>query len=256
MAPGRSRCDPAGALRQQAQQVAPAWPQGAPRPAPSPNGAAPASPARDDLAARLARFARECYARGWALGTSGNFSAVVGERPFRLAVTGSGLDKGALTADDIVYVDARGRLVEGARRPSAETSLHLAVVRIRGARAVAHTHSVWATLLSQRHAAEGGVLIEGLEMLKGLAGLTTHQAREWVPILENSQDYPALAAQVEQHLAAHPACHGFLLRGHGLYTWGDSLEEAKRHLEVLEFLFEVLARSGVAAPEPALASHP
>jgi methylthioribulose-1-phosphate dehydratase len=43
-------------------------------------------------------------------------------------------------------------------------------------------------------------------------------------------------------LAAHPDAHGFLIRRHGLYTWGQDLAEAKRHLETLEFLFEAIER--------------
>jgi methylthioribulose-1-phosphate dehydratase len=255
MARGQAIQDVTATLLARGQVDTPALRQDGVLSGPALDGATPGSPAFDQLAVGLARFTRACYARGWALGTSGNFSVVAGEAPLRLAVTGSGLDKGALTPDDIVCVDAQGRLVAGSRRPSAETGLHLAILRVRAARAVAHTHSVWGTLLSLRHASQGGVLVQGLEMLKGLAGVTTHQAQEWVPILENSQDYDSLSAQVEQALAAHPAAHGFLLRGHGLYTWGDSLDELKRHLEILEFLFEVVARGGAAVPEPVLAAY-
>ncbi|MGH9849293.1 MAG: class II aldolase/adducin family protein, partial [Blastocatellia bacterium] len=91
--------------------------------------------------------------------------------------------------------------------------------------------------------AAGGLAIEGYEMLKGLDGVRTHEHREWLPIIENSQDMPALARTVEQALAKHTDAHGFLLRGHGLYTWGDSLAEAKRHVEILEFLLEVVGRT-------------
>jgi methylthioribulose-1-phosphate dehydratase len=48
---------------------------------------------------------------------------------------------------------------------------------------------------------------------------------------------------VSKILSEHRAIHGFLLRGHGLYTWGASLQEAKRHVEILEFLMEALVRS-------------
>ncbi len=83
-------------------------------------------------------------------------------------------------------------------------------------------------------------------MLKGLAGVRTHQHREWLPILENSQDMVELADRVSRTLQQSPGIHGFLLKEHGLYTWGVSLEEAKRHVEILEFLMEVLVRSGAA----------
>ena len=194
-----------------------------------------------ELAAQLAEIGRQCHARGWALGTSGNFSAVVNRDPLRLAITTSGLDKGTLSAGEIVEIDEHGKVVAGSGRPSAEASLHLAIARGRGAGAVLHTHSIWSTILSDA-ATEDGLAIEGYEMLKGLDGVGTHEHREWLPILDNTQDWAAAVPQVEAILAEQPAAHGFLVRGHGLYTWGRDLAEAKRQVEILEFLFEVMGR--------------
>lgn len=196
-----------------------------------------------ETAAQLAQIGRNFYRRGWVLGTSGNFSAVVSEVPFRLLITASGFDKGQLTADQFVQLDEQGTVVAGKGKPSDETQLHLTLVRERGARAVLHTHSVWGTMLSNAFAADSGLGITGWEMLKGLAGVCTHEHREWLPILENSQDMIDLAQTLEDVLRDHPQAHGFLLRGHGLYTWGKNLNEAKRHVEILEFLLEVTGRT-------------
>ncbi len=199
----------------------------------------------DALAEQLAELGRQCYARGWALGTSGNFSAVLTREPLRLAITSSGVDKGLLEAGQIVEIDESGRVLgdSGRGKPSAEASLHVAVARARGvgAGAVLHTHSIWSTILSDA-TPDGGVVIDGYEMLKGLGGVSTHQHREWLPIIENTQDWVAAAPEVEQLLRANPTTHGFLIRRHGLYTWGRDLGEAKRQLEVLEFLFEAIGR--------------
>jgi len=194
-----------------------------------------------ELAAQLAEIGRDCYARGWALGTSGNFSAVVNRDPLRLAITTSGVDKGTLSSGAIVEIDEHGKVVAGSGRPSAEASLHLAIARGRGAGAVLHTHSIWSTILSDA-ATEDGLAVEGYEMLKGLDGVGTHEHREWLPILDNTQDWAAAVPQVEEMLAEQPAAHGFLIRRHGLYTWGRDLAAAKRHVEILEFLFEVMGR--------------
>jgi methylthioribulose-1-phosphate dehydratase len=192
----------------------------------------------------LAELGRSFYARGWALGTSGNFSAVLSRDHFCLTITSTGVDKSAISADQFVRVDANGAITDGAGTPSAETALHLVVVRMRQANAVLHTHSVWSTILSDIHAGRHGLWIEGYEMLKGLEGVTSHTHREWLPIIENDQDIPRLAGVVETVLREHPAIHGFLLRNHGLYTWGENVAQAKRHLEILEFLLEALGRTG------------
>lgn len=201
-----------------------------------------------ELAGMLAEVGRGFYGRGWALGTSGNFSAVSSREPLRLAITSSGVDKGGLAAGDILEIDADGKVIRGEGRPSAETLLHLAVVRLARAGAVLHTHSVWSNILSDVRMSEGGIRIEGYEMLKGLDRVTTHEHREWLPVIENSQDMGALARSVEESLNRHPLSHGFLLRRHGLYTWGRDLAEAKRHVEILEFLLEVMGRTYCACP--------
>ncbi len=199
-----------------------------------------------ELAEELAQAGRNFYARGWALGTSGNFSAVVSAKPMRLAITSTGLDKSALAAAQFLEIDERAQVARGQGRPSAEAHLHVAIVRARGAGAVLHTHSVWSSIVSEAFATEGGLAIEGFEMLKGLSGIRSHEHREWVPVLDNSQDMPALAEELTETLRKHPAIHGVLLRRHGLYTWGQDLAEAKRHVEIFEFLMEVVGRTRAA----------
>jgi methylthioribulose-1-phosphate dehydratase len=195
------------------------------------------------LATELAETGKNFYSRGWVLGTSGNFSAVTSWQPLRLAISPTGVDKGSLAAAHFLEIDNASNVIRGDGRPSTETLLHLAIIGCVNAGAVLHTHSVWSTVLSNMHAPQGGVVIEGYEMLKGLMGVRTHEHREWLPILNNSQDISELSQKVSRSLCKHSGIHGFLLRGHGLYSWGRSLQEAKHHIEILEFLMEVLVRS-------------
>ena len=171
--------------------------------------------------------------------------------PLELLITASGKDKSALGRDDFVRVDAAGRLVDGkpGRTSSAETLLHCTMAElVPSVGAVLHTHSVWATLLSGADLARGAVRIEGYEMLKGLAGIGTHDTFVEVPVFANTQDMTELAARVRERFggldwsASRPPVHGFLLSRHGLYTWGRDLAEARRHVEIHEFLFECVAR--------------
>ena len=189
---------------------------------------------------QLCDTARGCYARGWVPATSGNFSLRSGSRVF---ITASGLDKGKLTPEDLLEIDLDGAVLDGQGRPSAETALHLVIYRERAkAGAILHVHSVWNTLLSGRFEGEGFVALRGYELLKGLSGVATHEHEERVPIIANTQEYASLAAKLNTVLQQNADAHGVLLSRHGLYTWGESVAEARRHLEALEFLFEVEGR--------------
>ena len=198
---------------------------------------------RRAAACHLAAFGREFHRRSWALGTSGNYSAVLSRNPLHLLITSSGLDKSTLTERGFLEIDAQGDILAGKGKPSAETALHLTVARMREtAGCILHTHSVWNTLLSEQYAGQGGFAVSGYEMLKGLEGVRSHKHREWLPIFANDQDLPALARKVAVELEHDTAAHGFLIAGHGLYTWGEDLAQARRHVEILEFLFEVVGR--------------
>lgn len=198
----------------------------------------------EQTALRLAETAAGFHFRGWVLGTSGNLSAVVQRSPLRLAITPSGFDKGALRPEQMLLIDDRGFVLDREQaKPSDESPLHLRIVTERSAGAVFHTHSVWSTMLSDLHFADGGLAIEGYEMLKGLHGVKSHEHREWLPIFENSQNMLELSERLAEHLRQHPEQHGFLLRRHGLYTWGEDLSQARRHVEIFEFLLETLGRT-------------
>jgi methylthioribulose-1-phosphate dehydratase len=188
---------------------------------------------------------RHFYGRGWSVGTSSNYSVVLGRAPMRLLITASGRDKGRLAAGDFTVVDGDGQQVDSASpKPSAETLVHATLARRSDVAAVLHTHSVPATVLSDAHFGSAAVEIAGYEMLKGLAGVTTHDTRVRIPILDNTQDMPALARTVAAEFGEGAPGTAFLVRGHGLYTWGRDLDEARRHVEILEFLFEVLIARG------------
>lgn len=195
----------------------------------------------------LARIGAIFYAKNWSLATSSNYSCVVSDEPLLLLMTGSGLHKGELSRKDFALVNDEATVVcnvdpeSTPLRASAEAALHVAIVRATGARSVLHTHSVYATLLSARHCHQGRLPIGGWEMLKALEGIKTHETEIALPIYRNTQDITSLAAQLTRDELT--SAHGFLIEGHGLYTWGASIQEARRHVEALEFLLEVTARA-------------
>ena len=178
---------------------------------------------------------------GWAPATSTNYSVRLpaDAAPAYCVITSSGVDKNAIEVEHILSVDQHGNAidVEGLK-PSAETPLHLLLYRTMGAGAVLHTHSLPAALLSQLARDEERVLLSGWELLKGLSGIDTHDVEISLPVFPNSQDMQALSTCVERSLLKQRSCYGFLLAGHGLYAWGKDVSEAKRHLEVFEYLLQ------------------
>jgi len=180
----------------------------------------------------LAFVGRWMSARGFLPATSGNLSCRVSAT--HVAITASGCDKGELSPEDVLII---GIDEPAGPRTSAETPLHLQLYRDRPATgAVLHGHSLASTLVSASHLEEGRLVISGYELLKAFRGVTSHEASVEVPIFANDQDMAALSAAVSKRLARAPGAVCYLLAGHGAYAWGDSVSEARRHLEALEFL--------------------
>lgn len=194
------------------------------------------SPTREHLARQIIDAGRFLYGRGWSPATSSNYSTRLGAEQALLTV--SGKHKGQLGPDDVLATDLAGNSLEPGKKPSAETLLHTQLYAWRAdIGAVLHTHSVNATVLS-RVTAGAFIEFEDYELQKAFNGISTHESRVRVPIFDNDQDIVRLAAQVQPWLDAHPECVGYLIRGHGLYTWGPQMSDALRQIEAFEFLFE------------------
>jgi len=191
----------------------------------------------------MCSIVRSFFRQGWCPGASGTFSATLQEDSLQLLISRTGCNKERLVPEDLVVISADGKMIDQVSgAPSSESLLHGMVATVAQAKSVMHTHTVWNTLLGERTLGAGGFTLTGYEMLKGLAGVDTHEIEVFVPVVENTQDIPALANRVAEVMAEWPGSHGFLIAGHGLYTWGNSLEQAARHVETFEFLFECEGR--------------
>lgn len=189
-------------------------------------------------ASELIDAGRFIHARGWVPATSGNFSARLADG--RIAITVSGKHKGTLDLDDIMLVDDHGHSLDG-KKPSAEALLHMAIYRrFPAVRSVLHPHSPNATLISRLLDKE--LVLEDYELLKALEGIDTHATRIVIPIFPNDQNIRRLADMVDAHLDACGDTYAYLIAGHGFYTWGSSVRDALRHVEALEFLFDLEMR--------------
>ena len=196
----------------------------------------------EQRAAELVEVGQTLYRLGMGPAPSGNLSAQLNDG--RIAITVSGKHKGRLTTSDIMVVDAHGNSLDG-RRPSAETLLHVQIYRrFPNAGAVLHPHSVNATLLSRLH--KDHLVLQDYELLKAFPNIDTHECRVTVPIFANDQDIARLAVKVDGFMDTHAGIHGYLIAGHGFYTWGNTVDDAMRHVEAFEFLFacEMKLRGG------------
>jgi len=183
----------------------------------------------------IAETGRELAALGWTPATSSNFSMRLDAT--HAAVTISGRDKGRLSGEDVMVVDFDGHPVASDAKPSAETALHTQIYRrFADAGAVLHTHSRTQTVASRLYAASGVIRFEGWELQKAISGVTTHESTLDVPVFPNTQDMNVLVRQVDAWLDAGKPLHGYLIDGHGIYTWGKDMPETRRHLEAFEFL--------------------
>jgi methylthioribulose-1-phosphate dehydratase len=186
-------------------------------------------------ARQIVATGRELGALGWTPATSSNFSMRLDAA--HAAVTISGRDKERLDVDDVMVVDFDGRAIGTTARPSAETALHTQIYRrFADAGAVLHTHSRTQTVASRLFADRGVIHFEGWELQKAIAGNATHESVLELPVFANTQDMSVLVRAVDAWLDAGKPLHGYLIDGHGIYTWGRDMPETRRHLEAFEFL--------------------
>ena len=199
------------------------------------------SPRFDQLASELAKVSRFLAERGWSPAMSSNYSAKIDHE--HIAISRTGVNKFVMTPQDVIVIDRAGEVVApAAARSSAETLIHTTIYEaLPGVEAVLHTHSPENTRLSLRYKDMGQITFEGYEMQKGLYGNETHETLTLIPILPNAQDMKAYAKDVSHLLQKHKNIHGFLIAGHGLYTWGENLTITQRQVETFEFLFRCRA---------------
>lgn len=187
----------------------------------------------------LRHLARQLYRRGWMDGTAGNLSLRRGENLF---ITASGRPKGTLTPEEILSLPLRhayGEAFSSGLRPSAELSIHLAIYRLfPETEAVLHVHTVEAALASAMDRNE--LSLPPLEVLKGL-GVADPGQCPLLPVFDNDSKVPEIARKIEERLRDPIySLPGLLIRHHGTTAWGKSLDEAIRHLELLEFCFRYI----------------
>jgi len=186
----------------------------------------------------IVQISHTIHSRHWSPATSSNYSIRLNNNV--CAITTSGKDKGQLNNNEVMAVNLQGKaLSEG--KPSAETLLHTSLYTLdANIGAILHTHSKNSTVLSRLiDDTHNKLSFHGYEILKAFSDINSHEETLCVPVFNNNQNMRELSNEVTEYLNNLPKfCYGYLIRGHGVYVWGHTINEAMRHLEALEFLLE------------------
>jgi methylthioribulose-1-phosphate dehydratase len=192
---------------------------------------------------KLASIVRVMNAHGHNPATSGNYSLRSRTDGEIALVSETGIDKSKFSENNFlpIYYHTRQMhpsYVSTGRKSSDETDIHLSLYQITNANCVLHSHILDSLLFADLFQGLPYATISGLELLKGFHGVNTHETVINIPCFENTQDILALSENIKPAILEEENNYGLLLRGHGLYVWGHSVEEAKRHLEVFEYVFK------------------
>lgn len=197
------------------------------------------------LATQLVEAGKVLYDWGMVPATSGNFSARVNEE--EIAITVSGKHKGKMSNDDIMRINLAGESLDG-KKSSAETGLHTQIYnRLPEIKACLHVHSLTSCLISKH---DDKVILKDYELLKAFPGIHTHELSISIPVFDNDQDIERLASVVDSYMQDNTlSIPVYLIRGHGVYVWGDSVNQTLNYIEALDFLFKCeLTERGVISP--------
>lgn len=155
-------------------------------------------------------------------GSAGNVSIRI-EGEDAIAVTPTRLPYGAMTADDICVVDLELKRIEGERKPSIETPMHIAAYRTReDVSAVIHTHQSGASVCS--------VISASIPPMFDEVTLAIGSRVDLIPYaLSGSRE---LHDNVTRALANR--CHCYIMQNHGALCVGADLEKTFTFVELLE----------------------
>ncbi len=196
---------------------------------------------------KLAELIRVLNTTGHNPATSGNYSLRSLTSPDYAIVSESGVDKSKFDVDHFLPVYFKSHEIHPlfqrpGRKSSDETDIHLAIYESTNAGCVLHSHKLEALLFADFFKNQDFATIEGLELLKGLKGIKTHEVKIKIPLFDNTQDIRALSEKIKPILqnasTSEVPTHAAILRGHGIYVWGETVSDAKRHLEVFDYLFQ------------------
>lgn len=195
-----------------------------------------------ELRRTVVKVGQLMYEKGFICASDGNVSVRLGRD--RFLITPSGLHKGLLTPDDLLVIDASGRVTgrSGELRPTSEMPMHLEAYRQRpDISAVVHAHPPISIALSIAGIPMADCLLPEVIVFLGLIPTTEYAT----PSTE--ENVRAIRDLIGNH-------DGIVLQRHGSLTVGQDPMQAFMRLETLEQNARIgfmLAQLGVHNPLPA-----
>ena len=179
----------------------------------------------DEYKRRVLRITQRLSADGYfgsKSGSAGNVSMLV-EDEDAVVVTPTRLRYDVMTVEDICVVGFDLARIEGERKPSIETPMHVATYKVRAdVSAVIHTHQTFASALS--------VLNQPIPPLFDEVTLAIGNTIDVVPYaLSGSRE---LHDNVARKLANR--CHCYIIQNHGALCIGTDLDKTFTFVELLE----------------------
>lgn len=190
------------------------------------------------LRADVVRYARALHKRGWVANHDGNVTARVADG--RFLATPTATSKADVDDGNLLEVDSQGNRVSGSSNRFGEIGLHLEVYRARpDVGAVVHAHPPSATAL----ACSGHNLIETPFIAEAIVSIGPS-----IPLVAHADPGAASVRALASHVADVDAV---LLEGHGVLTWGQTVEFAFLRMELVEHLARIaLAAQTVGGVKP------
>lgn len=192
----------------------------------------------------ICELCRNFYQAGWVTGTGGSISIRHCDGRY-IFMTPSGVPKERIKPEDLFLVDEHANVITYPQHLPGENPklsdcaplfLHAFVKRNAGA--VIHSHGIVSNLVTGLCEGKNEFRISHQEMIKGITGHGYHDELV-IPIIENTAFEHELADSLGEAIDRYPKSVAVLVRRHGIYIWGKSWQEAKRHAECIHYLFEI-----------------
>jgi len=177
----------------------------------------------------IVEVGKRMYDKNLIAGYEGNISVKEGNKIY---ITPSGVCKGFLSEQDILEMDLNGNLLNGSKKPSSETKMHLAIYNNRkDVNAVVHAHPPVSTGFACSGKALDMSLTAETVLLLGSIPLAPY----------GTPSTDTLAKSIVNYLEYN----AILLANHGAVTLGNNLNDAYFLMEQVEHYAKITLTANI-----------